>query len=134
MPIYVYECEKCKHSMEELQSFEDKPLVKCPSCKKNKLIRVPQVPYVAVKLANSEINTLGHLAARNTEINREKFREEAERKEEERMNTPLFGGKFKRQKKEKPKRPWWRDSDKPDKSLAKLTPKQKQKYILTGEK
>ncbi len=32
MPIYEYECEKCKLLFEELQTFEDKPLSQCPKC------------------------------------------------------------------------------------------------------
>ena len=40
MPIYQYECRSCKHNLEELQSFDDIPLTKCPNCKKKKLFRV----------------------------------------------------------------------------------------------
>ena len=40
MPTYQYSCENCKYEFEELQSFSDKPLKKCPKCKKNKLIRL----------------------------------------------------------------------------------------------
>jgi putative FmdB family regulatory protein len=32
MPIYEYECEKCKIHFEELQPIKDKPLSKCPKC------------------------------------------------------------------------------------------------------
>ncbi len=37
MPIYEYECKNCGIQLEELQSFSDPPLKKCPNCKKNKL-------------------------------------------------------------------------------------------------
>ena len=37
MPIYEYECSNCGMTLEELQSFSDPPLKKCPKCKKNKL-------------------------------------------------------------------------------------------------
>ena len=37
MPIYEYECKNCGMTHEELQSFSDPPLKKCPHCKKNKL-------------------------------------------------------------------------------------------------
>ncbi len=37
MPIYEYECKSCGMNHEELQSFSDPPLKKCPHCKKNKL-------------------------------------------------------------------------------------------------
>ena len=33
MPIYEYECEKCKRITEVLQGFNDPPLKKCKYCK-----------------------------------------------------------------------------------------------------
>ena len=33
MPIYEYECAKCKTHVEILQKITDKPLTKCPKCK-----------------------------------------------------------------------------------------------------
>jgi putative FmdB family regulatory protein len=32
MPIYEYECRKCKAHVEILQKLTDKPLTKCPKC------------------------------------------------------------------------------------------------------
>ena len=40
MPTYDYECSACKHRFDELQSFSEPPLTKCPKCKKNKLTRL----------------------------------------------------------------------------------------------
>ena len=40
MPTYDYECQACGHRFEELQSFSDPLLTKCPACKKNKLERL----------------------------------------------------------------------------------------------
>src|SRR6476661_9963072 len=40
MPTYDYECKACGHTFDELQSFSDPPLTKCPACKKNKLERL----------------------------------------------------------------------------------------------
>ena len=40
MPTYEYECDACEHRFEELQSFSDEPLTKCPQCKKKKLRRL----------------------------------------------------------------------------------------------
>ena len=40
MPTYDYECSACGHRFDELQSFNDPPLTKCPACKKNKLERL----------------------------------------------------------------------------------------------
>src|SRR5215472_3583670 len=40
MPTYDYKCRSCGHTFEELQSFSEPPLTKCPACKKNKLDRL----------------------------------------------------------------------------------------------
>jgi putative FmdB family regulatory protein len=40
MPTYEYLCGACNHRFEELQSFSESPLKKCPACKKNKLQRL----------------------------------------------------------------------------------------------
>ncbi len=40
MPTYEYQCDACEHNFDELQSFSDAPLVKCPACGKKKLRRV----------------------------------------------------------------------------------------------
>jgi putative FmdB family regulatory protein len=40
MPTYDYECRACGHQFDELQSFSEPPLTKCPACKKNKLERL----------------------------------------------------------------------------------------------
>ena len=40
MPTYDYECKACGHTFDELQSFSEPLLTKCPACKKNKLERL----------------------------------------------------------------------------------------------
>jgi putative FmdB family regulatory protein len=40
MPTYDYKCNACGHTFDELQSFSDPVLTKCPKCKKNKLERL----------------------------------------------------------------------------------------------
>jgi putative FmdB family regulatory protein len=40
MPTYDYECDACRHTFEEFQSMMDKPLKKCPKCRKSKLRRL----------------------------------------------------------------------------------------------
>jgi putative FmdB family regulatory protein len=40
MPTYDYQCDACNHTFEEFQSFSEKPLKKCPQCKKSKLRRL----------------------------------------------------------------------------------------------
>jgi len=40
MPTYEYRCNSCTHQFEEFQSIKASPLVKCPKCEKNKLVRL----------------------------------------------------------------------------------------------
>jgi putative FmdB family regulatory protein len=32
VPLYEYQCKKCKHRFEKIQKFSDRPLKKCPEC------------------------------------------------------------------------------------------------------
>jgi putative FmdB family regulatory protein len=40
--MYGYKCtnKKCEHEFEEIQNIKEKPLKKCPKCKKNTLKRL----------------------------------------------------------------------------------------------
>ncbi len=35
MPTYEYECTKCGHTFEAFQSISDKPLSRCPKCRRS---------------------------------------------------------------------------------------------------
>ncbi len=48
MPLYEYECRKCGHRFETIQTFSDKPIRKCPKCRTGtvkKLISSPAVHF-----------------------------------------------------------------------------------------
>ena len=47
MPIYEYECLKCKAHPEAFQKISDKPLTKCPKCggRLDKLISSPAIQF-----------------------------------------------------------------------------------------
>jgi putative FmdB family regulatory protein len=32
MPLYEYQCKRCKHRFEKIQQFSDEPIKKCPEC------------------------------------------------------------------------------------------------------
>jgi putative FmdB family regulatory protein len=40
MPIYEYRCTACEHKLEALQKFSDAPLVTCPQCAKDALVKL----------------------------------------------------------------------------------------------
>lgn len=47
MPLYEYECVKCKHRFERIQKFSDPPADKCPECgaKVEQLISAPALQF-----------------------------------------------------------------------------------------
>jgi putative FmdB family regulatory protein len=47
VPLYEYQCQKCRHRFEKIQKFSDAPLKKCPECggKVEKLISAPAVQF-----------------------------------------------------------------------------------------
>lgn len=40
MPTYTYRCKSCSHQFDEWQKMSDKPLLTCPSCKNDALVRI----------------------------------------------------------------------------------------------
>jgi putative FmdB family regulatory protein len=40
MPTYEYVCKSCNFELEELQSMSEAPLVTCPQCHEDALVRV----------------------------------------------------------------------------------------------
>lgn len=47
MPLYEYQCKKCKHRFEKIQKFSDRPVKKCPECggPVEKLLHAPAVQF-----------------------------------------------------------------------------------------
>ncbi len=40
MPTYAYRCKNCQHEFEELQKMSEAPLIRCPVCGKDTLVRM----------------------------------------------------------------------------------------------
>ena len=136
MPIYEYACanEKCEtDTFLTHQSFKDEPLEICPFCEGRFLRRLISVPTVIVK----NQNTLGSVADKNTsELGLYERQEKNRQLQESRLNANKYVGKVPDgatvvEKKEFT--PFWRDGP-IDTKLAKMTPEQSQKYIITGKK
>lgn len=71
MPEYTYFCDKCKLTFSIVSNIRDyKNKIKCDNCstvcERSYDIDLPTI-HGNIKLAVSEIKTLGHLAQRNTE-------------------------------------------------------------------
>jgi putative FmdB family regulatory protein len=47
MPIYDYRCDHCGHAFSAVQSYQDKPLEKCPNCgkKPRRIIGPPAIVF-----------------------------------------------------------------------------------------
>lgn len=116
MPLYDYECDDCEHLVENvLQSFNDKPLKKCPKCKKMKLFRLITGGLGSQIKAH---NTVGSLMDKNHKIHKGKMNENAAKERE--LNPPE-------------KKPWYHGSA-TNKEINKMTPAQKTRYIMEGKK
>jgi putative FmdB family regulatory protein len=48
VPLYEYQCKKCKHKFEKIQKFSDRPIKKCPECG-NPVEKVMHAPAVQFK-------------------------------------------------------------------------------------
>lgn len=113
--IYDYKCESCGHELIDVQqSIKDKPLIKCPSCKKHGLYRVIFGGIIATV---KEIKTIGQLSDDNSKKNKSRISEAAAKNKEE---NP-----------EKPKE-WWQKSGKTDREINRMSPDRRQKWIMEG--
>ena len=47
MPLYEYQCQKCKQKFEKIQKFSDRPIKKCPECggPVEKVMHAPAVQF-----------------------------------------------------------------------------------------
>jgi putative FmdB family regulatory protein len=47
LPLYEYQCTKCKHTFEKIQKFSDPPVTKCPECggKVQQLMSAPAIQF-----------------------------------------------------------------------------------------
>ena len=49
MPIYEYKCDACGAVLEKIQKFSDAPLVECPQCGKDTLVKLVSAPSFRLK-------------------------------------------------------------------------------------
>jgi putative FmdB family regulatory protein len=49
MPTYTYRCQSCGVEFDRVQKFNDKPLTRCPECRKGTVRRVPQATAIVFK-------------------------------------------------------------------------------------
>ena len=100
MPIYEYECRKCKAHTEAFQKVTDKPLTKCPKCggRLDKRISAPAIQFkgsgwyvtdYAAKATKSESETSSETKARTTEkTDTKSTKESSPKKSSEKASHP----------------------------------------------
>jgi len=49
MPVYAYRCQSCGVVFERQQKFDEKPLTRCPECRKGTVRRILQPPAIVFK-------------------------------------------------------------------------------------
>jgi putative FmdB family regulatory protein len=49
MPLYEYQCGKCKHRFEKIQKFSDPGPDACPACGEGPVVRLPSSPAIQFK-------------------------------------------------------------------------------------
>jgi len=117
--LYDYKCENCDHEMIDVyQSIKDEALTKCPSCGQNSLARVI---YGGLGSFMKDVKTIGQLADKNwKELGhyQRSDKEQQAKEERQKQESSAFSSVGSATKKE----------------INKMTPAQKTKYIMTGDK
>ena len=137
MPTYIVKCGRCGFTTEIIHSITDTSEKKCTRCKRGVFIKQPCVPIVMVKAEPREAqqvgeenwNKLGKYGQDKFLHDREQAKITRRKQVEEKLSkVPKAKGLAYKQK---PAKPWWRDTEKPM-DISKI--KDPIKYIQTGEK
>lgn len=118
--LYDYVCAECHNEMIDVhQSIKDDALVTCPKCGQDALQRVV---YGGLGAFVKDIKTIGQLADNNWKklghYKRSEEEAKAKQKEQEQQGSSVLSAFGSASKKE----------------INKMTPEQKKKYIITGDK
>ncbi len=139
MPVYSYHCtnpECVCLTFDTTESIKSEPLKICPYCGDETVSRIPQVFTVIDKTPK----TLGGLADTN-KIGNYKKEDLVRKYKEDAMKASKYLGKIPEGAESvdrKPYIPFWRTSEKVDRSLAQLSKPgnegKLEKFIMTGKK
>ena len=118
MPTYVYECFDCKYEFEIFQRFSEDSLTICPECGQEELQKVLFSPMVFVKKSYSELTNVKQISERNiTNLGVERYQQMIEKyKKPEPKKTALD-----------------HFCTASDRTVQRMNPAQKKKYVLTGK-
>lgn len=124
MPNYTYKCDSCNNTLDIFHSMKESPIIPCPNCE-NVMSRILFPPKIVSSVGSrGEPKTIGGLADQNS----------SQLSDDEKSNLLDETVSKKRPTIPGPEPFYKKDQKISDKELAKLTPKQKQNYIMTGKK
>lgn len=116
--LYDYKCDNCCHELKDVyQSIKDDALTTCPECGKSSLCRVI---YGGIASFMKDVKTIGQLADNNWAKMGHYQKSEIESKlqnNKKKESSPLSSA-----------------GNASAKEINKMTPEQKHKYIMTGDK
>jgi putative FmdB family regulatory protein len=89
MPLYEYQCKKCKHRFEKIQKFSDKMLTKCPECGGpiEQMVSAPAVQFKGSGWYVTDYAKKGSSAASSSSSDNESSAKEAKEAKEEKKDT-----------------------------------------------
>ncbi len=101
MPLYEYQCKKCKHRFEKIQKFSDKMLTKCPECGGpiEQMVSAPAVQFKGSGWYVTDYAKKGSSSASSSSSENESSAKEAKEAKEEKKD----GKSDKDKKDDKPK-------------------------------
>lgn len=86
MPIYEYECQKCKSHTEAFQKLSDKPLTKCKKCG-GRLEKVISAPAIQFKGSGWYVTDYANRATKGEKSESESTSEKKEKKSKDSSPT-----------------------------------------------
>ncbi len=86
MPIYEYECQKCKSHTEAFQKLNDKPLTKCKKCA-GRLEKMLSAPAIQFKGSGWYVTDYAGKATKSEKSESEPVADKAEKKSKESSPT-----------------------------------------------
>ncbi len=94
MPIYEYECKKCGHRFDVMQSFTDEPLKTCRNngCR-GRVRKVLSPPAIIFKGSGFHVNDYGRNGKRSTSAPKTDTAEKAKEAVETASSAPSSDGK-----------------------------------------
>jgi len=99
VPLYEYECGKCRHRFERIQKYSDPLVRKCPSCKTGRVRKLLSAPAVQFKGSGWYVTDYGRKHSSEGSSSRDKESKGKESKESSgkapsgKDSTPPGGGK-----------------------------------------